>query len=131
MHELSIAISLVELACEEADRLGRVHVDALHLRLGPLSGVVKEALAFSFEIAAQGTAVEGARLDIEDVPVTAFCPRCKAERTLDASLCLRCPVCEGALTEVRHGREMELTALEVTDDAAADRGSAAERPEEE
>ncbi len=130
VHELSVAMSLVEVASEAASRLGPVRVEALHVRLGALSGVVKEALAFSFDIAAQGTAVEGARLEIEDVPVTAFCPRCNAERTLDASLYLRCPACEGALTEMRHGRELELTALEVVDDDAADRRSAAERPEE-
>ena len=124
-------MSLVDVASEAASRLGSVRVEALHVKLGALSGVVKEALAFSFEIATQGTALEGARLDIEDVPVTAFCPRCDAERTLDALLLLRCPVCDGALTEVRHGRELELTALEVIDDDAADRRGAAERPEEE
>ncbi len=131
VHELSIAMSLVEVASEAASRLGPVRVDALHVRLGALSGVVKEALEFSFEIAAQGTPLQGARLKIEDVPVTALCPRCNEERTLDASLYLRCPVCESALTEMRHGREMELTALEVTDDDAPDRRGAAERPEEE
>jgi hydrogenase nickel incorporation protein HypA/HybF len=66
MHELSIATALVEVACEEAlhRRLGRVQ--ALHVRLGPLAGVVKDALMFSFDVAAAGTAIEGARLEIED-----------------------------------------------------------------
>ncbi len=124
-------MSLVEVASEAASRLGPVRVEALHVRLGALSGVVRDALAFSWEIAAQGTALEGARLEIEDVPVTALCPRCDAERTLDASLDLHCPVCQGALTEMRHGREMELTSLEVIDVEAADRRGAAERPQEE
>jgi len=131
VHELSVALSLVEVASEAASRLGAVRVEALHVRLGALSGVVKEALAFSFEVASQGTAIEGARLEIEDVPVTALCPRCNAERTLDAGLYLRCPVCDTALTEMLHGREMELTALEVTDDDAANRRGATERPQEE
>ena len=43
MHELSIAMSIVELAEEEAERRG-VHINAVHLKLGALSGVVKEAL---------------------------------------------------------------------------------------
>ena len=46
MHELSIAVSMVEMASEEALRLGAVRVNALHLKLGPLSGVVKDALLF-------------------------------------------------------------------------------------
>ncbi len=121
MHELSIAMSLVELASEEAARLGNVHVDALHLRLGPLSGVVKEALAFSFELASAGTPIEGSRLEIEDMPVKVFCGRCGEERTLDSVQHFRCPVCGEPTADVRAGRELELTALEVSDDAAADR----------
>jgi Zn finger protein HypA/HybF involved in hydrogenase expression len=45
MHELSIAMSMVETAREEAERRG-VQVTAVHLRLGALSGVVKDALFF-------------------------------------------------------------------------------------
>lgn len=67
MHELSIALSMIELASEEVDRRGGGRVTALHLKLGSLSGVVKEALTFSYEIACQGTALEGSQLVIEEV----------------------------------------------------------------
>lgn len=67
MHEMSIAMSLVELACEKAAALdGGPRVEALHLRIGSLSGVVPDALLFSFDLAAKGTAVEGARLEIDE-----------------------------------------------------------------
>ncbi|MFI5070488.1 MAG: hydrogenase/urease maturation nickel metallochaperone HypA, partial [Terriglobales bacterium] len=46
MHELSIAMSIVELAEEEAQQRN-AQVTAVHLKLGALSGVVKEALCFS------------------------------------------------------------------------------------
>jgi len=45
MHELSIAMGIVEAATEEAQKRG-VQVSAVHLRLGALSGVVKDALLF-------------------------------------------------------------------------------------
>ena len=61
MHELSIAMSIVEMAEEEAVRRG-VRVSAVHLKLGALAGVVKDALIFSYEIACQGTTLEGSRL---------------------------------------------------------------------
>lgn len=67
MHELSIALSMIELASEEVDRRGGGRVSALHLKLGSLSGVVKEALTFSYEIACQGTPLEGSQLVIEEV----------------------------------------------------------------
>jgi hydrogenase nickel incorporation protein HypA/HybF len=68
MHELSIAMSIVELAEEEADRRG-VQVNAVHLKLGALSGVVKEALLSCYEMACEGTPLERSRLLVEDVPV--------------------------------------------------------------
>src|SRR6185295_10786345 len=92
MHELSIAVSLIDMAAEEAERLG-VRVEALHVRLGPLSGVVSDALLFSFDLAAEGTAIEGARLEIEDVPVVVFCPACNEERQLPGIQSFQCPVC--------------------------------------
>jgi hydrogenase nickel incorporation protein HypA/HybF len=131
MHELSIALSLVDAACDAAARLGRVRVEALHVRLGALSGVVKEALEFSFDMAVKDTPIEGARLQIEDVPVAGRCPQCGVERTVDLPFSLQCPVCGSPLTDMVHGREMELTALEVIDVDTADRGGPAERPEEE
>jgi hydrogenase nickel incorporation protein HypA/HybF len=116
VHELSIAMSLVDAACEQAERLGSrqpLRVLALHLRLGPLSGVVKEALAFSFELAAADTAIAGARLEIEEVPVTVRCPACREERRLASIQHFRCPVCDAPTPEVVHGKELELVALEV------------------
>ena len=117
MHELSVALSLVEAACEKVEALGDVRVEAVCVRLGPLSGVVKDALLFCFEAATQDTPIEGARLDIEDVPLTVFCPRCSEERQLASAQHLRCPVCDEPTPDVVHGRELELTALEVNDSA--------------
>ncbi len=113
MHELSIAMSLIEVAAEEAERL-EVRVDALHLRLGPLSGVVKEALLFSFDLAAEGTAVAGARLEIEEVPVVVFCPACQEEKTLPSLQSFHCPVCDTPTPDVVRGRELELATMEVS-----------------
>ncbi len=65
MHELSIAVSMVEMAAEEAARRNAVKVCAIHLKLGRLSGVVKDALLFSYEVACEGTLLEGSQLIIE------------------------------------------------------------------
>jgi hydrogenase nickel incorporation protein HypA/HybF len=115
VHELSIAMSLVDAACEKAATLGPVRVTALHLRLGPLSGVVREALTFSFDLAAAGTPIEGARLAIEEVPVTVLCPLCRVERQLESLQHFRCPACGTPTPEVVRGRELELAAMEIED----------------
>ena len=120
MHELSIALSMIELATEEAERLGGVRVEALHLRLGPLSGVVKDALLFSYEVASQNTLLEGSRLVIEDVPVTIYCNVCKAELELESIQRFACPVCGTLTSEVVKGKELEFVQMEIGEIEAAD-----------
>ncbi|HTY82674.1 MAG TPA: hydrogenase maturation nickel metallochaperone HypA [Silvibacterium sp.] len=118
MHELSIAMSIVDLALEEA-RNRSVTVDAIHLDIGPLSGVVADALRFSWEIACQDTPLEGSRLVIREVPVEIHCSTCNADRTLDSMQWLCCPVCGTPALEVIHGKELAVTALEVRDEQPA------------
>jgi hydrogenase nickel incorporation protein HypA/HybF len=112
MHELSIAVNLVEIAEEEAERLG-ARVTAVHLRLGALSGVVKQALEAAFEMACYESALRGSRLVVDEVPVLVYCPRCNAERPLPSIQSFRCSVCGEPTPDVRQGREIELTVLEV------------------
>ena len=68
MHELSIAMSVLELAEEEAERRGGAQVTAIFLRIGALSGVVAEALTSAFELAVESTDFKDCRLVIEQVP---------------------------------------------------------------
>lgn len=112
MHELSIAHDLVELAQRSAREHGLRRVTALHVRIGVLSGVVKEALLFAFDAVAMGTLAEGAKIVIEEVPVTIFCPFCQAEQTLSSPVPMRCPACGTRSGDLRAGRELELVRLE-------------------
>ena len=112
MHELSIAMSIVELAEEEADRRG-VQVNAVHLKLGALSGVVKEALLSCYEMACEGTPLQGSRLLVEDVPVVIFCPSCRSQRPLSSVQLFRCPQCGTPCSEIMQGRELEVVAMEI------------------
>jgi hydrogenase nickel incorporation protein HypA/HybF len=112
MHELSIAMSIVEMAEEEAERRG-VQISAVHLTLGLLSGVVKDALLSSYEMACEGTALAGSRLLVTEVPVEVFCPVCQEPRKLVSTQWFACPDCGTPSGEVLHGKEMEVTALEI------------------
>lgn len=112
MHELSIALSLVDLAREEAERHGG-RVCALHLRIGALAGVVPDALHASYEMACAETPLEGSRLVIEEVPAVVFCPQCRAQRALDSLQSFRCPDCGTPTPQVDRGRELELVAMEI------------------
>jgi hydrogenase nickel incorporation protein HypA/HybF len=119
VHELSIACSIIELASEESERRGGVAVRAVHMRLGQLSGVVKSALLSAFELAREDSPLADARLVVEETPIVICCPACRIETTLDwpqgfesfPSLC--CSRCGVPSSDVRRGRELEVTALEI------------------
>jgi hydrogenase nickel incorporation protein HypA/HybF len=113
MHELSIAMSTVELAEEEIERRGNVHITAVHLKLGALSGVVRDALLASYEMACEGTRLTGSRLVVEDVPVIVFCPRCQAQRPVSSIQLFCCAECGTPTSEIVQGKEIEVVALEI------------------
>lgn len=112
MHELSIAMGIVEAAADEAERRG-VKINAVHLRLGALSGVVKDALVSSYEIACRDTPLAGSRLLVEDVPAAVFCPQCNEERVLSSLQSFSCPQCRTPTMNIVAGKELEVFALEV------------------
>jgi hydrogenase nickel incorporation protein HypA/HybF len=113
MHELSIAISIVELAEEEAEQRGGATITAVHLKLGKLSGVVKDALLASYGLACEGTALESSCLIIEEVPVVAYCPKCREQVPLHSIQLFACSRCNSPVSEVLEGRELEVVALEI------------------
>ncbi|HZW29601.1 MAG TPA: hydrogenase maturation nickel metallochaperone HypA [Isosphaeraceae bacterium] len=112
MHELSLALSILDIAEEQSQRHGG-RVAAIHLRLGPLSGVVKAALISAYDLAREGTPLERAELIVEEVPIAAYCPACAAERAPISVQELRCPACGAPTPEILRGRELDVVALEI------------------
>ena len=112
MHELSIMQSALIQVLEQTRQAKATRVYSIHLRIGTLSGVVPEALQFAFEVLADGTPAHGAKLVIEDVPAKFWCATCKREFKA-TRMFAECPHCHRASAELRAGREMELTSMEV------------------
>src|ERR1700733_6581870 len=100
MHELSIAISILDFAEEESQRRADCRIAAIHVKLGPLSGVVKEALISAFGLAREDTLQADCELVIEEVPLVAFCPLCGVNREILSVQYLCCPVCDTPTPDV-------------------------------
>lgn len=113
MHELSIAMSIVEMAEEESGRRAGARINAVHLKIGALAGVVSEALRSSFALACEGTGLQGSRLVIEEIPVVVNCPKCMQPRKLDSVQWFVCPECQSPVSDVISGRELQVVALEI------------------
>jgi hydrogenase nickel incorporation protein HypA/HybF len=113
MHELSVALSILDLVEEEATRQDATRILEIHLKLGPLSGVVKEALRSAFVLARAGTPSAEARLVIEETPVRVHCPACRAMRGVVSVQELCCAACGAPAAEVLSGRDLEVVAMEI------------------
>lgn len=76
MHELGITRNIVSIV-EEAAKGRRVKRVALDV--GRLAGVMPDALAFCFDVVSKGTALDGARLDINEIAGRCRCIDCGGE----------------------------------------------------
>jgi hydrogenase nickel incorporation protein HypA/HybF len=113
MHELSIAMNLLEAVQEEVEEKGYGAVEAVHLRVGGLSGVVPEALRSAYEMAAFETPLAASRLVIEEIPIVIHCATCGVDRPVVSQEWFYCSVCNTPVTEVVSGRELQISALEI------------------
>ena len=111
MHELSLMTNLLDDAVAAA---AGEPICALRVRVGPLSGVVVDALRFAFEALSPDTAAQGARLDIEETAPAFHCPRCGADYSAPVGS-YQCPACGSPEGELRGGHELELVSIEVPD----------------
>lgn len=118
MHELSIACSIVE-SVEENLPDPNSRATKVNLRIGALSGVVKDALEFSFDIATDGTRAAGAKLEIEELPVIVRCMTCDIDTTLGNPPIFRCEKCGESTANIIQGKELEIVSIEVEDGKAA------------
>jgi hydrogenase nickel incorporation protein HypA/HybF len=121
MHEAGIAEGIIETAERHLQGVPHGPVRRLLVRIGELAGVNPDSLDFAFECLSRGTGVEGARLEIERIPLTVECDAC-GRRTPVADYVFRCGACGAESVRVATGRELEFVSIDVDDptEVAAD-----------
>lgn len=108
MHELAITEGIVSGVL---DHVPEGKVTRVIVEVGRLSLVVPDSLRFFFEACTQGTRLEGAHLEIVDVPGRSRCSRCgKEDEAKD--LVLACP-CGSVDVELISGQQLMVKAVEV------------------
>jgi len=112
MHELSVALNILEIAESHARAQGASVIRKIKVRAGRFSGIEKEALEFCLEAARAGTLAASSAVEIETVPVTLRCPRCGPVTVLLEDFSLLCPNCS-AVCAITSGRELEVEYIEV------------------
>ena len=111
MHELSIAVTMVEQIEEIMREKGIEGLNKISVVIGALSGVEMDAFEFAFPMAVEGTALEGVDLIIEPQPLEVTCRDCHA-RTSPEPIYIRCTECGSASVDIVSGRDLLIQSLE-------------------
>ncbi|ENN96341.1 hydrogenase nickel insertion protein HypA [Methanocaldococcus villosus KIN24-T80] len=115
MHELSLANSILDAilsAIESEEKKGRKvkKVKEIYLEIGELVFVNVEQLKFAFEVISEGTACEGAKVNIEILKSKCRCVNCgyEGEPKIVDDFIISCPKCGGFRLEIIGGKELNI-----------------------
>jgi hydrogenase nickel incorporation protein HypA/HybF len=110
MHEYSLARTLLKQVDEvrRDQRAGRVL--AVKVRIGEFAGVEPELLASAFGNLSAGTALGGARLEMECVSLAIRCESCGRESKV-SHFCFACPNCGSRGVQITCGEELCLESV--------------------
>lgn len=112
MHELSMAMALVEQMEKVAREQRASAVPKVTVTVGALSGVDPDALRGAFPLAAEDTVAAGAELVIEWVKAAVRCRVCGKTSQPEAPF-IYCAGCRSTEVDIETGRELYITSIEV------------------
>jgi len=112
MHEMSLAVSIIDLAVEAAVKEGGRQVSEIEIEVGNMAGVMSDSLEFCLEAAARSTIVEGAGFRLFLVKASGECIVCKSVFEVD-SFFAECPHCKEAGVKISGGQDLKIRALTI------------------
>lgn len=120
MHEYSVASELINSLLPKAKEV-EGQIVGVYLKKGEMRILSDQALGNAFDLLAEGTLLEGARLIIELVPVSVSCASCGYQGGVEhvsddafhfAVPILSCPTCQSEV-DMKSGRELYVDRLSV------------------
>jgi len=110
MHELSIVMSIIDIARDEAKKANVLKFSEIELEIGMLSGIEMNAFDFAWNEAVKLTILDSA-IRIVSRPVgKAVCLECDANFDM-LTLYDQCPVCQSPFTDIKQGKELRVKSL--------------------
>lgn len=118
MHETAVVAGILGILERSASAESIARITSVRIKVGRLRGLDARQLVGAFEVMAEGTRAEGARLEIDEVPVSARCPAC-AVTFETKGWNLACPSCGSTETEIVAGRELHVEDFQGTRETGA------------
>jgi len=112
MHELSIAMSIVDIASRQAKAASAENVCQVELDIGILSGIEYESLEFALTIAKKDSIFENTYFKINRIEPLCECRSCKHLYSPGKEFGA-CPDCGNFNPEFIRGKELQIKSLTV------------------
>ncbi len=113
MHELSVAIGIVNIAEKETKKANKTKVELIELEIGSLSGVELDSLEYVWNVAVKGTVLENAKKKIDYIEALAKCLECESVFEVK-NVYDNCPKCKSYFKNIIKGKELRVISLEVS-----------------
>ncbi len=113
MHELGIMTGVIDSVKTAALDAGATRLLKVTLSVGEMTEAVDTALQFAFEaLCDDDPFTKGAELEVNTIRPKSRCLECGAVYEHDR-FSMFCPECDGFVTELIAGREMQIDSIEV------------------
>jgi hydrogenase nickel incorporation protein HypA/HybF len=113
MHELSIALSLLDIVEKKCQEAGYHSIDSVRVKVGKASGILPEAFSFALDVAKKDTIARDAKFNIDVIRLGGFCNGCGGEFEIEESYVLECPNCASPSFKIHKGYELEVVEMDV------------------
>ena len=113
MHELSYVLKITDLSLKLAKENGLNSVKKISVEAGEMTGIIDRYLEMYFKKASRGTILEGAELDVINVPVLAEC-ECGNIYHPEKETGYTCPVCKSRTGRIIQGRDICVVSVSGT-----------------
>lgn len=114
MHEMSMALRIIEIAENEAQKAAATAISAIEVEVGELAGVMPEALTFCLDAAARGTMAETATISFITTPGMGHCLECRQDIEIH-EFPAQCPDCQGFGVTIHSGTELKIRSISIDD----------------
>jgi len=115
MHELPIMEKILKIALRHAQANNVTKIVAIKMQIGRLSDLEEEWIQRYFNYLSKGSPAEGAKIEIEWMPIVMRCSNCMKTYEADRKNMTErvCPSCGGKDGSLLSGKEYYIKEMEV------------------
>ena len=114
MHEMSLALSIIEQTREAAEKEGAIRVLEVEIEVGRLAGVLADSLRFCLEVLRAPEGVKETVFRVTEVAADGCCRLCEAVFSADSFFAV-CPACGSDDVAISGGQGLKIRSLTIED----------------